>query len=340
MAKLWEDTIVTVIRDEKWLHALRRGAPITGYPMPQLNMSGNAEQKLGDLVDVTDDRFFLFEVKAEREDIEDEWNTKNAEDGHKKKAFLALHACVYGPKRPSGWNALVDRSLRGHFLAYWAEEYDDDQLNEDDVAEAWMPPHKASWRDLIKARNQVVVTPYILGCLDLWTEEGGEHITERYRNAIRPGFFQAAPEKRYVRLHVPLSLLYEGAGRTFFIDRDAPGETIYAESRWGLELAEMSNYIQQLCARFGSQPEPLHAVIMSSSGRFFRVVTTTAELKDMVTPSPKSAPNATRRVQAEVVAMSRDDKDEWRNRLQEEERRAANLESNIPTRSRRTYGGS
>lgn len=124
MAKLWEDSVVTVIRDEKWLHALRHGAPKYGdFPLPQMNMSGRAERQLGDLLDVTQDQFFLFEVKAEREDIEDEWHTKNVKDGHKKKAFLSLHDCIYGKSPPTYATDLIDLSLRGHFLAYWNEEH-------------------------------------------------------------------------------------------------------------------------------------------------------------------------------------------------------------------------
>lgn len=310
MAKLWEDSVVTAIRDEKWLHALRHGAPMRGYPLPQLKMRGNAESRLGDLIDIVGERFFLFEVKATRQDIKDEWDTENKKDNHLKKAFRVLRKCVVEPTNAVEAERTIELSLRGHFLAYWTEEYV--ESGGEEITQASLskmnPPHRAAFDDLAITLDAVVATPYLIGCMTYWEEPtkhpldclDPDHAASIIRDTVQSrysvAFYHPQNGSLMERDHIPLAMLYEGAGRTLDWSSVESGPMPML-MEWGLDLDEMKEYMERLCAPYGASSEELHAVVMSTTGRFFRVFISTAELENMVSPSTPapSTPRRTRR---------------------------------------------
>lgn len=121
MAGLWEVSVVLAIRDMQWLMRDK------SIPMPALNLSGNAESKLGDCLLTAADRFFLIEVKPTPTQFKAEW-TKELVDGEhqfKKKAFasiieLAINLGRMPPLPEAAQNVL--RSLLGHHFVFWNEE--------------------------------------------------------------------------------------------------------------------------------------------------------------------------------------------------------------------------
>lgn len=70
MAKLWENTLMTALRDAQWFNK----APQALFPPFFIKLDGNPESALGDaLLDADGGRYFLIEVKATRDQITEEW---------------------------------------------------------------------------------------------------------------------------------------------------------------------------------------------------------------------------------------------------------------------------
>jgi hypothetical protein len=241
---------------------------------------------------VDDDRFFLIEVKAERSDIDAEWQTKSVEDSHKKKALLALYECLQPSSAPAYADELIDLSLRGHLLAYWSEEHllrGDLKTTQEHLKLG--PPHEMSVTDRSALLDSVVVTPYLVGCLARCPAGQSNGEIKKYQSRYWPALKIHGRGKCEAREHIPLSILYDGIGRLLRLERYENELMIFGESLLGLDLWSMTNYINMLCSRFGASSEELHAVVMSRSGKFFRVISSTEELRSITEVSP--APDGT-----------------------------------------------
>ncbi len=304
--KLWEDTVVTIIRDEKWLHAQRTNGP---PPLLQLKMKGNAEQRLGDFLDqVQDDnnqdRFFLIEVKGTRDDIKAEWNTKNADKNHQKDALTAIQRWL-GRRNNRNEFDLLSLSLRGHLFAYWIDYPVDPDL---DVTN----PIEENLKPFLCKKGCVVVEPYALACAALRGKYKDEF---KAASSYLKSFSLAYNSKsRWMTTaqHIPISLLYEGRAHLLEIDNTSPVKTASTWPPLGLTLPEMHRYVQSLCSEFGANQEPIHAVIMSASGAFFRVTATTAELQQLLQPTPQAPQQPAIKVGPTLLAIDKEEKGAWR----------------------------
>ena len=277
MTKLWEDTVLTVMRDEKWLHAWRHKG--TGLPLPQLKLKSGAEQRLGDLIDMTeDDKFFLFEVKSTRNEIKSEWHTANEANKNQKLALRAHIAWLNDLTNVAAAIAAQDYlrlSRRGHFFAYWAE-YGNGPAPAFDAER----PLGVYLRALHRFYDGVVVESYLSGCRDMGMKVLAGLYTEQAQLALRFG----RPHCYLARTQVPLSLLYEGRAVMTVMESE---DSIRNWDALGLSLKEMLTYLKALCAvHTTGQSEPIHAVVMSSSGEFFRVLFRTSQLAALLRPSP------------------------------------------------------
>jgi len=122
MAELWEVSVVLALRDQQWL---MRDASI---PMPSVNLSGNAESRLGDCLLTAKDRFFLIEVKPTAEKFKSEWAVDKTagEERFKKRAFASVIKLAEElGRRPTPTSKGVEpvlRSLLGHHFVFWDEE--------------------------------------------------------------------------------------------------------------------------------------------------------------------------------------------------------------------------
>lgn len=121
MAGLWEVSVVLAIRDMQWLMRDK------SIPMPSLNLSGNAESKLGDCLLTAEDRFFLIEVKPTSKQFKSEWAQELVDKTPQfnKKAFATIIELAknLGRMKPHAEAAQdVLRSLLGHHFVFWNEE--------------------------------------------------------------------------------------------------------------------------------------------------------------------------------------------------------------------------
>ncbi len=274
-AKLWEDTVVTAVRDEKWLHALRHQK---NTPLPQVKLKGNAEQRLGDIIDASNDRFFLLEVKGVRGDIKDEWDTNNSDKNHQKDAYRAH---VFWTKNSNDQNikSILRLSLQGHLFAYWVEFLSSQKASES--------PDQWTWRDLLTIGECVAIEPYALACRTFMDKQPDDAKFGKFNPNIKMGIWDSDRNEFVCRQQIPLSLAYEDLG---YLIEEVQTTTNPAASNYvklGLKLDDFRTYISNLCSFFGKNAEPIHAIVMSSSGDFFRIVTTTAELEDLLGSSPK-----------------------------------------------------
>jgi len=279
-AKLWEDTVITAIRDEKWLHSYRH----RDLPLPQIKLKGNAEQRLGDLIDVApNDRFFLLEVKGTRDDIKAEWQTKNPSKNNQKDAVRAH--LKWASENPNPQN--LYRSLIGHFLAYWVEYSPLEDVSSTIEKNATpSDDERVERRRMLKLGACVAVESYLLACASLDGPLSGLSQVRKLKRRFSLSVADADEGDYVLRQQIPLCLVYEGLGYLVERDRSKPFLTISSATELGLKLEEFKEYVTSLCSSFGANSEPIHAVVMSTSGSFFRIATSTRKLIDLLGKSP------------------------------------------------------
>lgn len=120
MAELWEISVVLAIRDLQWL--MRKNS----IPMPTVNLSGNAESRLGDCLITAEDRFFIIEVKPTSKNFKSEWAVEEitGKKRFKKRAFASAYEMASkldGDKNLTTASGNVLRSLLGHHFVFWNE---------------------------------------------------------------------------------------------------------------------------------------------------------------------------------------------------------------------------
>jgi hypothetical protein len=306
---VWEDTVVTAIRDEKWLHALRHGdGRAIELPALHLRFKHTAEQRLGDLLDKTNgDRFFLIEVKGTRDKIEAEWNTKNARNEHQKLALREIRKW-FGSSSAKLENDLLELSVRGHHFAYWWGHPVDTEFSSSSDEEKILS-------ELLRKEGCVVIEPYALACARLMRSfEGGIMGVTPLLDRFALAYAQSGSREKSVVEQIPLSVVYEARAQLIELDHGAPSVTAKKVSALGLTLDEMQRYVNALCARPGVNDEPIIAVLMSTSGNFFRISTTTSNLKLLVSQTEKPTQESflhTKTIDP-VFSMTKAEKDTWK----------------------------
>lgn len=254
-ARLWEDTIVLALRDQQWLRRLKHvpevsGDPPGALPPGMIKLDGQAESKIGDVALKQGERFFIFEVKPELFRIRDEW-TK----GGKFKPKVVFETLRDLTKRTLSQDARLDdhknleRSFRCHYFAYWW------LLDEDDQS----------------TNGAVLVEPYIPACAQL--RNNGEVVGKECMPALRNRLKFIG--ETGLRDRIGLKDLFGSSMRT---------QSIGKKHDCGLERHEFQEYVNFLCESNGSQGsgEPIHAVVLSSLGSFFRVVSDTNHLASLL----------------------------------------------------------
>ncbi|PPU43942.1 hypothetical protein XcyCFBP4188_08895 [Xanthomonas hortorum pv. cynarae] len=219
-------------------------------------MSGNAEAKLGDLIQTIESRFFLFEVKALRSDIKAEWVEKDRgeqKEFRTKRAYqvlmaLAARSTDQESSRPTAALNVLFRSSLCHHFVYW-----DDRSTSGGV-------------------HPLRIEPYILAVTDEPSRPYQEEIVrlsiqEQLRLAILDN--SVDPEQILACTSVSLrALASQSVGVSY-------------RNRWiqmGLKAQEFQRYLGLLCQ---GEHEEVDLVAMNFGG-FVRIINNTGELVALV----------------------------------------------------------
>ncbi|MBV6808838.1 hypothetical protein KWH19_03135 [Xanthomonas campestris pv. pennamericanum] len=276
MTRLWEDTVVTALRDAQWLRCARWKSPATAFPPGFVKLDGNAESAIGDVVYSSGERYFIFEVKARRSGIRDEW--VGTDDKRPKLAYRSLAAY---------WNRLEDLSssnekgrqkersnllgffnlsLAGHHFVYW-DEWEDDG------------------RELV---GEIVVEPYVVACAALFDEKD-ENLPWQYLNPWPGSYFGFTWGEDGVN-----GLTSEVVSLDDALDSEV--NICFSEDgrlrgrKVGLTINELQFYVNHLIGE-DEEEEGIFAVVMSDTGSFYRVVGSTRHLAEVMIPSsPRMSP--------------------------------------------------
>lgn len=295
-ARLWEDSIVVALRDMQWMNYLNTekskrlgdGDPrLRGVVPPGFaKLDGNAESRIGDVTLLTEDeRFFIFEVKSERVRIRDEWRKGGA--FKPKKVYRRLSALVNDVNNEGlGKSARnLELSLRGHYFVYFNAAESNDGV-----------------------AGTIFAEPYITGSIAHRTD--AEKLVSQ---TMRP--------LREMKIGVVIKEKLLGRARLDFLFNHfaeiSIGRGDYGKKHnVGLDKDEFSEYVNFLCHRssheshksrvsedesegtgewkddeeWTASPEPLHMIVLSSSGAFFRAVSDTNHLAYLLDLKERPAP--------------------------------------------------
>ncbi|WP_146092697.1 hypothetical protein [Xanthomonas arboricola] len=112
MARLAESSVVIALRDFQWDVAISEER----RPDLFLSLSGNTDQKLGDIKFGFDEKFMLFEAKSTQKEIKDEWDRapKPRKHAYRKTREIIEGIAIQSEK----YLDLFDKSLSAHFFVY------------------------------------------------------------------------------------------------------------------------------------------------------------------------------------------------------------------------------
>lgn len=295
-ARLWEDSIVIALRDMQWMNYLNteeskrldNGDPrVRGVVPPGFaKLDGNAESRIGDVTLLTEDeRFFIFEVKSERVRIRDEWRKGGAFKS--KKVYRRLSALVNDVNNEGlGKSARsLELSLRGHYFVYFNAAESNDGV-----------------------AGTIFAEPYITGSIAHRTD--AEKLAGQTMRPLR-GMKIGVALKGKLLERARFDLLFSHSAE-ISIGRGDYGK----EHNVGLDQDEFSEYVKFLCHKgsreghksrasedteewqedeqWTASPEPLHMIVLSSSGAFFRVVSDTNHLAYLLDLKERPAPAVTK----------------------------------------------
>ncbi|MBB5876136.1 hypothetical protein [Xanthomonas sp. 3498] len=288
MTRLWEDTVVTALRDAQWLRCARGRSPATAFPPGFVKLDGNAESAVGDVVYASGERYFVFEVKARRSGIRDEWIGRD--DARPKLAYRSLAHFWKRLEDLSSTDKNVDRaarfrllrffefSLAGHHFAYWDEWEDDDG----------------------KLVGEIVVEPYVAACSALF-DSTDETSPWQYLNPWPRNYFGLTWKEGADRLTSEVVSLDDALDSEvnicFSEDGCSPGRKV------GLTLKELQAYVDNLIGG-DEEEEGIFAVVMSDTGSFYRIAGSTRELAKIMKPSsPRMSPRRQRKPGATLLGV-------------------------------------
>lgn len=291
-ARLWEDSIVIALRDMQWMNYLNTEEPkrlcngdprLRGVVPPGFaKLDGNAESRIGDVTMLTEDeRFFVFEFKSERLRVRDEWRKGGA--FKPKKVYRRLSALVNDVNNERlGKSARdLELSLRGHYFVY----FNADESNEG-------------------VAGTIFAEPYITASIALRTD--AEKLISQTMRPLREMKIGVVTKDK-LRQRARLDFLFKSSAKI------AIGRGEYLNKHHvGLDQDEFSEYVKFLCHKgsreghksrasedteqwqedeeWTASPEPLHMIVLSSSGAFFRVVSDTNHLAYLLDLKERPAP--------------------------------------------------
>ncbi|MBV6887867.1 hypothetical protein KWH47_09960 [Xanthomonas campestris pv. spermacoces] len=308
-AKLWEDTVVTALRDAQWMNCKGYALPQT-FPAGFVKLDGNAESALGDLLYSSGERYYLIEVKSERNKIFSEWTDSDGNYKEKlvysslKERWDDLESAASTGKgaQKKDFNFFI-KSVSCHHIAYW---------------NSW-PCEKSSASSRLST-GEVVLEPYMAACLDLFNPAGfrrNQGIRKWNKNDFRIG--REINGTLLGARAIPVSKIFHENSRVFAVKKAGDKFQATAQGRLGLPFNEFQNYINAIVDRAGSEALDLHAIVLSSTGTTFKVVSTTEDLKSIFNPAvePEKSPEQKLEVISPVLSQSqkslRQKIDRWRN---------------------------
>lgn len=272
MSRVWEDTIVTALRDAQWLHCRKDGlVPASLVPSGFLKLDGPPETGLGDVLYSAAERYYLIEVKGRRAAISSEW--RGPDGPLKKLAYKRLSALWTKLEILSSGSASQNqkddreklsqffvRSFAAHHFAYWDE-----------------------WASGQSRYGEIVLESYVPACARFCEEKksNGEGLIRLWpKNYF--GFLHGDPADGLTSEVIGLSdiFLQERPRVCLSPRQDSVGPT----RPIGLRLEAFQSYVNTLLKDWDGHDESLFAVVLSDSGSFFRVVGSTKELKLLMDP--------------------------------------------------------
>lgn len=272
MSRVWEDTIVTALRDAQWLNCRKDGlVPASLVPSGFLKLDGPPESGLGDVLYSAAERYYLIEVKGRRAAISSEW--RGAKGSLKKLAYKQL---------ASMWTQLEILSSGG---ASEIEKNDRDRLSRFFIS-SFAAHHFAYWDEWDSSQGrygEIVLESYVPACARLCEDEedNGEELIRLWpKNYF--GFLHGNSVDGLTSEVIGLSdiFLQKRPGVCLSASPDNVGPT----RPIGLALKDFQTYVNMLLQDSEGNDESLFAVVLSDSGSFFRVVGSTKELRLLMDP--------------------------------------------------------
>ncbi|MCE4308368.1 hypothetical protein LYZ89_17895 [Xanthomonas hortorum pv. vitians] len=289
MTKLWEDTIVTALRDAQWLRCPSGKIPRSTFPPGFVKLDGSAESALGDVIYATNERYYIFEVKARRSGIKDEWKDSRgpkvaykslAEHWSKLEELSSVED--KNEKQLDLQHSLLNffrLSLAGHHFVYWDDWVDGDG----------------------REGGEIVVESYVAACAGLFDEKKDvspwQYLKPWPKNYF--GFTWGEGADRLVSEVVSLNEALDCEVKICFSEDGGS-----RDRRMGLNIKELQAYVNSLVGE-DEEEEGIFAVVMSNTGSFYRVVGSTRYLSDIMRPgAPATSPRRQRRATRRGVSPS------------------------------------
>ncbi|USJ00836.1 hypothetical protein MUG10_00800 [Xanthomonas prunicola] len=278
MTKLWEDTVVTALRDIQWMHALGKNLPSV-TPPGFVKLDGNAESALGDVLYSANDKYFVIEVKSSVDDICTEWGGDSAkskpklvyqslaERWHNLQDAVDLVEASTDPVGDGSYEKMMasvpffQRSAACHMLCYWDK-----------------------WKINGKEYGDVVVTPYLSGCLrviDPKKHRGREYIDRHFDSDFLIG--REVGGELSVAEVASLNVLFESGARAYCVNSNG-GENVSWHKPLGLGIKAFQQYVDELVDQAGVDVPEMHGIVMNRSGTVFKLFSSLSELKHALVP--------------------------------------------------------
>lgn len=268
---VWEATVALALRDSQWMSASHQ-LTMTA-PRSFIQISGNAEAGIGDGFFPRQDRYFIFELKAERASIASEWRLKDL-DG-KQQAAKAVHRAMYAEM--ARWHnydfsyedcSNVFQSLVGHFFVYWDEKTVTKKVPQSGL--------------VVESYLRATASMCGRGDWGSWLRE----IDRRFRFGY-PKSGQAVSEPgSYATLdRFPISLINADSGALIAPRTEEGSVSVAAVYQLGLTAGELQSYVDNILKLSGSEHSSIRAVVTNGDGSFARFVTQTSDLKKLFAPT-------------------------------------------------------
>lgn len=290
MADLSEMSVVLALRDWQWRRAICLGV----QPEPVVGLSGNAEKKVGDGLTGINDRLFLFEIKAKRANINDEWNRSPIKRALSKLESLGTSFVIRDVENMLDEEEThFHQSLQCHHFAFWAPDFKRRPKNS--APDQPMP-------------GTLYISPYFLGVMAKCSNNIWKLIRSKFNKSYGLGHcFDRLPSDppnsvRYI--YDTESRLDEvGDQKTKLIRRT---EALHSWSELGLPLEDFRKYVGYLCGKQDEQ-EAINVVIMDRDGKFFAHITSTNDLRSIFEPKdPDPEWDLSTEVQAKIAPAQLD----------------------------------
>lgn len=243
-----------------------------------MKLDGVAESLLGDVLYSAAERYFLLEIKGFHSDLSTEWRGVDGEG--QKLAYKSLAAMWL--ELETLCSAPQDGTSKGHQSDEDADRLE--YLRRFFVA-SFSCHHFAYW-DEWKVNNErfgeIVLESYVPACsrlFDVKIDAAGDLIKPWPSNYF--GFITGAPGKELISDVVGIADIFDKVVSVAFSPDGKLGRKAFPV---GLDIKSFQNYVTELVRFWGDDQQEIYAVILSSSGSFFRIIGSTGELKMVLEP--------------------------------------------------------